>query len=113
MTVTKSGRSLRGLVFRLLLSAFFALTGLAALLVTRLRHPLAADLLKAWREPSPYSDCLLKEPEAILMPLLKNQFQIDLFGGALALLGGIMLIYYRRRLGPLLLRLEELGLDRW
>ena len=105
------GPSLKSLIFRLMLSVFMALAGLAGLLVTRLKHPLALELLRPWRGPSPTPPPGLEGQP--LCPLMKNQFEIDLLFATLACLGLFLIIYYRHRLSPILNKLEEMSLDRW
>ena len=105
------GPSLRSLILRLMLSVSLALTGLAGLLATRLKHPLILELLRPWRAPSPTPPPGLEGQP--LCPLMKNQFEIDLIFAALTCLGLFLIIYYRHRLSPVLNRLEEMSLDRW
>ena len=110
----KREASIRSLIFRLFLAVFLTLAGLAGLLVTRLRHPLALDILKPLRAAAPQIDPLcLQDPALLVLPLMKQQFQIDLVAAALAILGFLMIVYYRRRLSGVLKHLEEMGLDRW
>ena len=113
--MVKRGLSLQGLVFRLILSVGLALSGLTGLLLPRLRHPWAMDLLRSWRAAAPSLDpaCLGGQAAALAPPLLRHQFQVDLVCGALVFLGLFLMLYYRRRLTPLLRRLEALGLGVW
>ena len=106
-----TGSSLRSMVFRLMLSVGLALTGLMSLLVTRLRSPFIMDLLRPWRVPPPQLSPGLESLP--VLPLMKNQLEIDLAAAALTILGLFLIIYYRRRLSPLLAKLEEMSLDRW
>jgi hypothetical protein len=100
---------MRSLIFRLMLSVTMALAGLTGLLVTRLRHPLVLDLLSRWRVPLPPD---LEEPFTI-WPLMKNQFEIDLVSALLAGMGLFLIIHYRRRLTPIIIKLEAMSVDRW
>ena len=108
----KKGPSLRSLIFRLMLSVCLALAGLTGLLVTRLTHPLILDILAPWREPAPSTPFNLDGQAFKIWPLMKNQLEIDLACAVLTALGIFMIIFYRRRLSPLLTRLEGIGLDR-
>ena len=106
-----TGSSLRSMIFRLMLSIGLALSGLTGLLVTRLRSPFIMDLLRPWRDlPPQFPPDLGNLP---VLPLMKNQFGIDLAATTLTILGLFLIIYYRRRLSPLLAKLEEMSLDRW
>jgi hypothetical protein len=87
--LNQKGLSLRGLMGKMMLSFSFSLLGSWGLLITRLK----LQPLEVWVEP-----------------LMAKQFQIDLAGGSLFLLGIFLTVYYRLRLGPLLKRLEALGL---
>ena len=107
----EKGPSLRSLIFRLMLSFGLALAGLMGLLLTRLKHPLVLELLRPWRAPDHPS--ALAEGIFSAGPLMKNQFAIDFLSAAMAGLGLFLVIYYRRRLSPLLNKLEEMSLDRW
>ena len=107
------GSSLRGMIFRLMLSVGLALAGLTGLLVTRLRHPLIMELLSPWRAPAPQLPTGLEGQPLAVWPLMKNQFEIDLVSAILTGLGLFLIIYYRRRLTPFLTKLEEMSLDRW
>ena len=109
--MSNKGSSLRGIIFRLMLSAGLALAGLMGLLITRLRHPMIMELLRPWREPAPQFPPDL-EGHAI-WTLMKNQFEIDLVSAILTGLGLFLIIYYRRRLSPFIAKLEEMSLDRW
>jgi hypothetical protein len=95
-----------------MLSVTMALAGLTGLLVTRLRHPLVLDLLSRWRAPLPPGSPGLEEPFAI-WPLMKNQFEIDLVSALLAGMGLFLIIHYRRRLSPIITKLEAMSMDRW
>ena len=109
--MSNKGASLRGIIFRLMLSVGLALAGLMGLLLTRLRHPLIMELLRPWQEPAPQLPPGLEGHT--VWPLMKNQFEIDLISATLAGLGLFLIIYYRRHLSPFLAKLEEMSLDRW
>ena len=110
----EKGSSLSSLILRLMLSVVMALAGLTGLLVTRLRHPLILDLLSRWRAaaPPPAQPGLEGQP-CVPWPLMRNQFEIDLASAVMAVLGVFLIIYYYRRISPLLYRLEDMSLDRW
>jgi hypothetical protein len=96
-----------------MLSVGMALAGLMGLLVTRLRSPLVLDLLSRWRaEPSQAHPGLEGQP-CVPWPLMRNQFEIDMISAVMAVLGMFLIIYYHRRISPLLYKLEDMSLDRW
>jgi len=101
------------MIFGLMLSGGLTLTGLMGLLITRLRHPLVMDLLSPWYAPPPQIQPELEEQPLEAWPVIENQFTIDLTSIALILLGLYMVVYYRRRISPILAKLEDMSLGRW
>jgi len=108
-----NGTSLRNMIFGLMLSSGLALTGLMGLLITRLRHPLIMHFLRPWQATDPLETSSLEDMPLTAWPLMKNQFEIDLAATALTILGLFLIIYYRRRISPILAKLEDMSLDRW
>ena len=84
--------SMRGLIVRLIMAVLLSWLGLIALLIHRLER------LKMYENFSWMQDHIL---------------QFDIAGGALFFMGFFLVFFFLGRLRPHLVRMAELGLDRW